>query len=120
MKILTLLLAFGLSACAQTYEAIPETPVKQAMASYYHEGQRVACPGWGRFNPNALTTAHRSLPCGTKLKVCRGDKMCVVVTVNDRGPAKWTKRDIDLSLGAARTIGLTTIGVALVNYQIIK
>lgn len=80
------------------------------VASYYHEGQRTA--NGERFNPNGLTAAHRTLPFGTRLKVCRNG--CVVVRVNDRGP--FIKgRDIDLSLGAARAIGLTGVGVGRVT-----
>src|SRR3569623_1521646 len=55
------------------------------MASYYgnESGSRTA--SGPRFNQNAMTAAHRSLPFGTKLRVThRGQS--VVVTVNDRGP----------------------------------
>jgi Lytic transglycolase len=31
----------------------------------------------------------------------------VVVTINDRGPAKWTGKVLDLSVGAARCVGIT-------------
>jgi rare lipoprotein A len=61
-----------------------------------------------RFNENAMTCAHRSLPFGTKLRVTHGGRS-VVVTVNDRGP--FVKgRVLDLSTGAARALGLSGIG----------
>lgn len=86
------------------------SPAKAEVASYYHEGQRTA--NGEKFNPLGLTAAHRTLPFGTRLKVCRNG--CVVVRVNDRGP--FIKgRDIDLSLGAARAIGLTGVGVGHVT-----
>ena len=65
-----------------------------------------------RFNQNGLTAAHRTLPFGTKLKVCF--KKCAVVKVNDRGPYAGN-RGLDLSKGAADAIGLTNSGVGNVK-----
>jgi len=42
----------------------------------------------------------------------------VVVRINDRGPAAWTRRDLDLSYGAALALGLT--GVDRVSYTIVN
>jgi rare lipoprotein A len=61
-----------------------------------------------RFNENAMTCAHRSLPFGTKLRVTHGGRS-VVVTVNDRGPFVHG-RVLDLSTGAGRAIGLGGLG----------
>ena len=61
-----------------------------------------------RFNQNAMTCAHRSLPFGTRLRVTHGGRS-VIVTVNDRGPF-IRGRVLDLSTGAARAIGLGGIG----------
>ena len=65
-----------------------------------------------RYNQNGLTAAHKTLPFGTKLKVCF--KRCAVVRVNDRGPYEYD-REIDLSKGAADVIGLTSSGVGRVK-----
>ena len=65
-----------------------------------------------RFNQNALTAAHKTLPFGTKLKVCF--KRCAIVRVNDRGPYHGG-REIDLSKGAADAIGLTGSGVGTIK-----
>lgn len=84
------------------------------VASFYgsESGSRTA--SGARFNPNGLTAAHRTLPFGTKLKVCLHG--CVVVTVDDRGP--FIKgRHLDLSQGAARVIGLTGRGVGTVQVE---
>ena len=87
-------------------------------ASYYgnESGSRTA--SGQRFNQNAMTAAHRSLPFGTKLRVThRGQS--VIVTVNDRGP--FIKgRVLDLSKGAARAIGLTGAGVGHVTAEVIS
>lgn len=109
----TMLLAALGVACLPFYSEAAEM-----RASWYHEGQRVACGG-KRFHPDGLTAAHRSLPCGTRLKVSRGDRS-VIVLINDRGPAKWTGRNLDLSRGAARRLGIIKAGVARVHMQIMR
>jgi rare lipoprotein A len=62
------------------------------------------------FRPDGLTAAHKKLPFGTRVKVTNPRSgASTVVTINDRGP--FTRgRDIDLSRGAARAIGLTSVG----------
>jgi rare lipoprotein A len=60
-----------------------------------------------RVNCSAMTAAHRRLPFGARVRVCRG--RCVTVRINDRGP--WVRgRDIDLTPAAARAIGLDGTG----------
>jgi rare lipoprotein A len=88
------------------------------MASYYgnESGSRTA--SGQRFNQNAMTCAHRSLPFGTKLRVSHGGRS-VVVTVNDRGPF-IRGRVLDLSTGAARAIGLTSAGVGRVTAEVMS
>jgi rare lipoprotein A len=78
------------------------------IASYYgnESGSRTA--SGARFNQNAMTAAHRTLPFGTRLKVTHGGRS-VVVTINDRGPFV-RGRVLDLSTGAARAIGLGGTG----------
>lgn len=87
------------------------------MASYYgnESGSRTA--SGQRFNQNAMTCAHRSLPFGTKLRVTHGGRS-VVVTVNDRGPF-IRGRVLDLSTGAARAVGLTGRGVGRISAEVI-
>ena len=91
--------------------------VFSGVASFYgnESGRRTA--SGQRFDQNALTCAHRSLPFGTKLRVTHGDRS-VVVTVNDRGP--FVKgRVLDLSTAAARAVGLTGAGVGRVTAEVI-
>lgn len=105
----------ALAGCATPPAAAPKPLAGQA--SWYNEGSRVACDG-AHFHPLGMTTAHRSLPCGTRLVVWRDGFAPVEVIVNDCGPAAWTKRDLDLSEGAARALGLIGPGHALVNYLV--
>ncbi len=88
------------------------------MASYYgnESGSRTA--SGQRFNQNALTAAHRSLPFGTKVRVTHGGRS-VIVTINDRGPFV-RGRVLDLSTGAARAIGLTGAGVGRVTAEVVS
>src|SRR6266850_6994357 len=87
-------------------------------ASFYgnESGSRTA--SGQRFNQNAMTAAHRSLPFGTKLRVTHGGRS-VVVTINDRGPF-IRGRVLDLSTGAARVIGLTGAGVGRVTAEVLS
>lgn len=98
--------------------AVPAIGAETMRTSYYgsESGSRTA--NGEHFRPNGLTAAHRTLPFGTRLRVCyRG--ACVVVRVNDRGPY-IRGRSLDLSAGAARQIGLTAVGVANVSVERIR
>jgi len=86
------------------------------MASYYGNESGSKTASGQRFNQNAMTAAHRTLPFGTKLRVTHGDRS-VVVTINDRGPF-IRGRVLDLSTGAARAIGLTGAGVGRVVAEV--
>ena len=88
------------------------------MASFYGNESGSKTASGQRFNQNAMTAAHRSLPFGTKLRVThRGQS--VVVTINDRGPF-IRGRVLDLSKGAARAIGLTGAGVGHVTAEVVS
>ncbi len=87
------------------------------MASYYGNESGGKTASGQRFNQNAMTAAHRTLPFGTRLKVTHGSRS-VVVTVNDRGPFV-RGRVLDLSTGAARAVGLTGSGVGRVVAEVL-
>jgi rare lipoprotein A len=95
--------------------------IGQGEASYYGSelaGNRTA--SGERFDPRALTAAHRSLPMGTKLRVTNlSNGMSVVVRVNDRGPFVRS-RIIDVSLAAARQIRMVGSGRAQVRLEILR
>lgn len=73
-------------------------------ASWYHEGTRTA--SGERYNPEAMTAAHRTLPMGTRV-VVRHQRTgrSIVVRINDRGPF-IRGRIIDLSRAAKRELGM--------------
>ncbi|HYW64009.1 MAG TPA: septal ring lytic transglycosylase RlpA family protein [Bradyrhizobium sp.] len=88
------------------------------MASFYGNESGSKTASGARFNQNAMTAAHRSLPFGTRLRVTHGGRS-VVVTINDRGPF-IRGRVLDLSTGAARAVGLTGAGVGHVTAQVVS
>ena len=63
-----------------------------------------------------LTAAHRWLPFGTRLNVCRRDR-CVVVRVNDRGP--FGDAILDLSYLAAERLGMVRAGIVTVTATVL-
>jgi len=78
----------------------------QGIASWYgwESGNRTAMGV--RFNPKALTAAHRTLPLPSRVRVINlANKRSVEVTVNDRGPF-INNRLIDLSYAAAKALGI--------------
>ena len=86
-------------------------------ASYYWEPQALA--SGGRFNPNAMTAAHKTLPFGTKVRVTnQNNGKSVVVTINDRGPY-IAGRIIDLSKAAAHSISMQGSGVVSVKVTVL-
>jgi rare lipoprotein A len=72
-----------------------------------------------RFDPAALTMAHRTLPFGTRVRVTNlRNHRSVEVRVNDRGPAV-SGRIADLSLAAARKLGMADDGVIDATLEVI-
>ena len=73
-----------------------------------------------RFNMNAMTAAHKTLPFGTKVRVTYPrNGRSVVVRINDRGPF-IRGRAIDLSRGAAAKLGFISSGHARVRLDIVR
>lgn len=68
-----------------------------------------------RFDQNAMTAAHDTLPLGTRLLVTMQETgRSVVVVITDRMPPKHV-RIIDLSRGAARELGIIGSGTGMVT-----
>ncbi|MEO0455051.1 MAG: septal ring lytic transglycosylase RlpA family protein [Cyanobacteria bacterium P01_A01_bin.114] len=91
------------------------------LASWYGPGFHGRRSASGeRFNQNALTAAHRTLPFGTRVRVTNvNNGRQVVVRINDRGPYSGG-RVIDLSAGAAQQIGLVNAGVGQVRIEVLR
>ena len=73
-----------------------------------------------RYNMYGMTAAHRTYAMGTRLKVTNlRNKRSVRVRVNDRGPF-YSSRNIDLSYGAARKLGMVHKGVGRVKIEVLS
>ncbi|MGH6996113.1 MAG: septal ring lytic transglycosylase RlpA family protein [Stellaceae bacterium] len=86
-------------------------------ASWYGPGFHGSQTADGeRFDMNALTAAHRTLPFNSYVRVTDlANGRSVVVRINDRGPYA-PNRIIDLSAEAARELGIND-GIARVRIQ---
>ena len=94
--------------------------IGEGMASYYGNefaGSRTA--SGERFDPGAMTAAHRSLAFHSRVAVTNlANGKEVVVRINDRGP--WGKgRIIDISHAAAKQIGMHRSGTARVRLELL-
>jgi len=88
------------------------------VASFYgkHFHGRTTASG-ERYDMHAFTCAHPSAPFGTRLRVTDLESgRAVVVTVTDRGPFTGG-RIVDLSLAAARKLGMVKRGVTRVRVE---
>jgi len=109
--------AFTLMVASQLFTSVDASAAQYGKASYYWQPQPLA--SGGRFNPNAMSAAHKTLPFGTKVRVTRTSTgRSVVVTINDRGPY-IAGRIIDLSRAAAQKLGMTAAGVTAVRVDVI-
>lgn len=88
-------------------------------ASYYSYGNSTRTATGERFNPQDLTAAHRTLPFGTRVRVTNNwNGRSVIVRINDRGPF-IRGRIIDVSLGAAKQLGMISSGIASVKVEVL-
>jgi rare lipoprotein A len=73
-----------------------------------------------RYNPDAMTMAHKTLPFGTMVKVTNpSNGKSVSLRVNDRGPTQ-ADRAGDVSLAAARALGMVRAGVIDAELQVVS
>ena len=95
--------------------ACPAWDGQAGVASWYGPGLQGRRTASGeRFDMSAMTAAHRCLPMGTKILVTvMATGRSLIVTVNDRLLSR--RRILDLSIGAARTLGIASRGVAAVQ-----
>lgn len=84
---------------------------QMGLASWYGDELRGRPTANGeRFDPDGYTAAHRTLPMPSYVEVTSLETgRAILVRINDRGPFHGN-RIIDLSLGAARQLGITARG----------
>jgi rare lipoprotein A len=95
--------------------------VLRGLASWYggiFNGRHTA--SGERFDMNAMTACHPSLPFGTRVRVVNlSNKQSVVVRITDRGEL-FEGRVIDLSYGAAKKLAMTKNGLARVEIKVLS
>jgi rare lipoprotein A (peptidoglycan hydrolase) len=101
----------------------PVKPIKTWVgnASWYgpdFNGRKTA--NGERFDSEAMTAAHPNLPFGSVVRIVnpRSGKF-EIVRINDRGPYQ-EGREIDVSFGVARRIGLLHAGVSQVRLELMQ
>jgi rare lipoprotein A len=121
--VLALVVPLLAPACAPIRPERPAPPgrfVAEGMASWYgpgFHGRRTA--SGERFDENALTAAHPSLPFGTRVRVVSlANGREVTVRINDRGPHTGG-RIIDLARAAAARLDMIEAGVVPVRLYVL-
>ena len=93
-----------------------QTGIAAVYTSRLH-GHTTACGE--RYNKDALTTAHQTLPCDTLVKITNPhNKKSVKLRVNDRGPTQ-AGRIVDLSSRAAKALGISPDGFTRVELTVV-
>jgi rare lipoprotein A len=108
------------AAPKQTESAV-SAHVEKGLAAFYGrrlEGHKTACGG--TYSSSELTAAHRTLPCGTKLRITNTKNgKRVEATVNDRGPTS-KKRLVDVSRAVAEQLDFVKQGTTTVEVEVVK
>ncbi len=102
-------------------KSAPVGKVQTGRAAFYShklDGHATACGGV--YKPDEMTTAHRTLPCGTKVKITnKKNGKSAVATVSDRGPTSH-KRIVDVSRAVAEELDFIKAGTTTVEVEVIE
>jgi rare lipoprotein A len=131
-RLLVFLVLSGLAGCTTSTPPPPNQPppalpqpvapqpffAQTGLASFYghaHDGKTTA--SGQDFDPKEFTAAHRSLAFGTLVRVTDLENgKTVTVKITDRGPYA-RGRIIDISLAAARALGMQDKGLTRVRLE---
>ena len=124
-RCLTALFAVFLASCASKFDTTKKpvlynphpVMVETGIASWYKDKRTASGE---RFNGSAMAAAHKKLPFGTMVRVVDlKTNKSITVRINDRGPY-IRGRVIDLTIGAARALGMYGRGIARVRIEVLK
>ena len=111
---------FSVSA-ASRQERTTNSRVQKGKAAFYSrglEGHKTACGG--RYEASELTAAHRSLPCGTRVRITNTKNgKSVEATVNDWGPMS-RNRLVDVSRAVAEKLDFIKQGITTVKIETVE
>lgn len=113
--------SLSMNAAPKQTDTAASTHVEKGLAAFYGrrlQGHKTACGG--TYSGSELTTAHRTLPCGTKLRITNTKNgKSVEATVNDRGPTS-KKRLVDVSRAVAEQLDFVKQGTTTVEVEVVK
>jgi rare lipoprotein A len=124
-RCLPVLLFVFLASCATKLDTTkkpalynPHPVVTETGIASWYRDKRTA--SGERFNGSAMAAAHKKLPFGTMVKVIDlKTNKSITVRINDRGPY-IRGRVIDLTIGAARALGMYHRGIAKVRLEVLR
>lgn len=125
MRAIVVLTLLGAGLSVQAVEkqraSVSRSHIEKGIASFYGrsmEGHKTACGG--TYVASEMTAAHRTLPCGTKLRITNTkNRKSVEVSVNDHGPTS-RRRIVDVSLAAAEKLDFVKQGTTTVEVEVVK
>ena len=113
--------SFSVNAAKKQTANAKNSHVEKGIAAFYSrsmEGHRTACGS--TYVPSEMTTAHRTLPCGTKVRITNTKNgRSVEATVNDWGPTS-RKRIVDVSRAVAERLDFVKQGTTTVEVEVVK
>ena len=105
----------------QTSSKVSATTETGIAIFYSDKMQGKAVASGEKYDKDALTAAHRTLPLGTMVKVTNlKNNKSVVVKINDRGPHGSKERILDLSGRAAQDLDMIKDGKAKVKLEVVN
>lgn len=108
-------------APAANATAAKTSDVQEGLAAFYGtrlNGRKTA--SGEKYDQNAMTAAHRTLPFGTRVRVTNArNSRSVEVRINDRGPTQ-PNRIVDLSQAAATKLGMLRAGNVPVRLEVLS
>lgn len=113
---------FTAVSCSSLGRTATPGDANEGLAAYYADslhGKKTA--SGEKYDKNALTAAHRTLPFGSVVRVTNlANRRSVEVRINDRGPYAGRHRIIDLSRKAAERLDMIRAGVVEVRVEIVS
>jgi rare lipoprotein A len=113
--------SFSINAANKQTASPNNLYAEKGIAAFYGrnmDGHKTACGT--TYVATELTTAHRTLPCGTKVRITNTTNgKSVEATVNDRGPTS-RKRIVDVSRAVAEQLDFVKQGTTTVEVEVVK
>ena len=113
--------SFSVGAAKKQTANAKNSHAEKGIAAFYSrsmEGHRTACGS--TYVASEMTAAHRTLPCGTKVRITNTKNgRSVEATVNDWGPTS-RKRIVDVSRAVAERLDFVKQGTTTVEVEVVK